>query len=363
VSLPRIFSKFLSKITFSGAILTIVRGDGTSFTINLGSLISDSAEKDGIGQNIAATYIKSLSKTDNVITFTYGNGKQGTIVMANSVDISYVQGLSSGTLVGTLTIDGVAHKLYCTTVENASTSKKGIVQLSSSTSSTSETEAATSKAVKTAYDLASTAKSAADAAKTAADAAKAASGVADATTSQKGIVQLSSATNSTSETLAATPKAVKTSYDLANTANTTATEAKTLATEAKTLAQSATEASGNIDLSGYMPKSGGTFTGGVFEQSVSMSGTAIEVNKGAVFTKTISANTTFSISGVPSGKAATFSLILTNGGSKTVTWPSSVKWAGGNAPALTASGKDILTFLTGDGGSTWYGVVSSIGAA
>lgn len=302
MSLPRIFSKFLSKITFSGAILTIVRGDGTSFTINLGSLISDSAEKDGIGQNIAATYIKSLSKTDNVITFTYGNGKQGTIVMANSVDISYVQGLSSGTLVGTLTIDGVAHKLYCTTVENASTSKKGIVQLSSSTSSTSEAEAATSKAVKT-------------------------------------------------------------SYDLANTANTNATEAKTLATEAKTLAQSAAEASGNIDLSGYMPKSGGTFTGGVFEESVSMSGTAIEVDKGAVFTKTISANTTFTISGVPSGKAATFSLILTNGGSKTVTWPSSVKWAGGNAPSLTASGKDILTFLTGNGGSTWYGVVSSIGAA
>ena len=38
----------------------------------------------------------------------------------------------------------------------------------------------------------------------------------DATTSQKGIVQLSSATNSSSETLAATPKAVKAAYDLAN---------------------------------------------------------------------------------------------------------------------------------------------------
>ncbi|WP_252389331.1 phage tail protein, partial [Escherichia coli] len=35
----------------------------------------------------------------------------------------------------------------------------------------------------------------------------------DATTAQKGIIQLSSATNSTSETLAATPKAVKTAYD------------------------------------------------------------------------------------------------------------------------------------------------------
>ncbi|CAM8489535.1 hypothetical protein ESCOCK398M_22175 [Escherichia coli] len=35
----------------------------------------------------------------------------------------------------------------------------------------------------------------------------------DASTTKKGIVQLSSATNSTSETLAATPKAVKTAYD------------------------------------------------------------------------------------------------------------------------------------------------------
>ncbi len=38
----------------------------------------------------------------------------------------------------------------------------------------------------------------------------------DASTTKKGIVQLSSATNSTSESLAATPKAVKAAYDLAN---------------------------------------------------------------------------------------------------------------------------------------------------
>ncbi|OMI52674.1 tail protein, partial [Escherichia coli N40513] len=35
----------------------------------------------------------------------------------------------------------------------------------------------------------------------------------DASTTKKGIVQLSSATNSTSESLAATPKAVKAAYD------------------------------------------------------------------------------------------------------------------------------------------------------
>ncbi|HAV9665807.1 TPA: phage tail protein [Escherichia coli] len=81
-------------------------------------------------------------------------------------------------------------------LEDASTTKKGIVQLSSATNSTSESLAATPKAVKAAYDLA--------------DGKYAAQ---DATTAQKGIVQLSSVTNSTSETLAATPKAVKTAYD------------------------------------------------------------------------------------------------------------------------------------------------------
>ncbi|EMV2938656.1 tail fiber protein, partial [Escherichia coli] len=60
----------------------------------------------------------------------------------------------------------------------------------------------------------------------------------DATTAQKGIVQLSSATNSTSEVLAATPKAVKAAYDLANgkqAADATLTALAALATAADKL--------------------------------------------------------------------------------------------------------------------------------
>ncbi|EFN8189930.1 phage tail protein [Escherichia coli] len=82
---------------------------------------------------------------------------------------------------------------------DASLTAKGFVQLSSATNSVSETQAATPKAVKAAYDLANEKYTA-----------------QDATTARKGIVQLSSATNSDSETLAATPKAVKAAYDLAN---------------------------------------------------------------------------------------------------------------------------------------------------
>ncbi|EFN7398816.1 phage tail protein, partial [Escherichia coli] len=82
---------------------------------------------------------------------------------------------------------------------DASLTAKGFTQLSSATNSTSETLAATPKAVKAAYDLANGKYTA-----------------QDATTARKGLVQLSSVTNSDSETLAATPKAVKTAYDLAN---------------------------------------------------------------------------------------------------------------------------------------------------
>ncbi|MEG9852442.1 phage tail protein [Enterobacter hormaechei] len=85
---------------------------------------------------------------------------------------------------------------------DASLTAKGFTQLSSATDSTSEVLAATPKAVKVAYDL-----------------AKAKYTAQDATTAQKGIVQLSSATDSTSEVLAATPKAVKVANDNAKAAN------------------------------------------------------------------------------------------------------------------------------------------------
>ncbi|HDC5133929.1 TPA: tail fiber protein [Escherichia coli] len=98
-----------------------------------------------------------------------------------------------------------------TDVPAASLTVKGTVQLSSATNSTSETQAATPKAVKAAYDLA--------AGKAPVSHTHPWSQITDvpaASLTVKGTVQLSSATNSTSETQAATPKAVKAVYDLAN---------------------------------------------------------------------------------------------------------------------------------------------------
>ena len=94
---------------------------------------------------------------------------------------------------------------------DATLTAKGFTQLSSATNSTSETQAATPKAVKAAYDLA-----AGKAPVSHTHPWSQITGVPAASLTAKGTVQLSSAINSTSEILAATPKAVKAAYDLAN---------------------------------------------------------------------------------------------------------------------------------------------------
>jgi hypothetical protein len=86
----------------------------------------------------------------------------------------------------------------------------------------------------------------------------------------------------------------------------------------------------------------------------------IDLNSGNFFTRTISGATTFTVSNVvAAGSTNSFILELTNAGSAAITWFSGVKWTGGTAPALTASGVDILGFYTHDGGTTWRGMLLS----
>ncbi|MNB71239.1 Phage tail fiber repeat protein [compost metagenome] len=129
-----------------------------------------------------------------------GSGRAQTLRMVIMVsDINTVE-LSIDTTLVMATQDYVDDKLaeheQSRRHPDATLKDKGFTQLSSATDSTSEALAATPKAVKTAYDLATGKYSA-----------------QDATTAQKGLVKLSSATDSSSEILAATPKAIKTISD------------------------------------------------------------------------------------------------------------------------------------------------------
>ena len=83
----------------------------------------------------------------------------------------------------------------------------------------------------------------------------------------------------------------------------------------------------------------------------------IDLTLGNVVTATVdTSGNTFTFSNpIATDDCSSFTLILTNGGSQTVTWPAAVDWAGGSAPDLTSSGVDILAFLTVNGGGVWYG--------
>jgi hypothetical protein len=119
---------------------------------------------------------------------------------------------------------------------------------------------------------------------------------------------------------------------------------------------------GNVDI---QPDGAGTVNFGdkdvkkpyfrdVAEWVVAMSGNDMDMEFGNVFTKTISGSQSLTISNPPaSGRCGIITLILTNGGTGTITWPTGTKWPGGSAPTLQASGVDVLVFMTIDGGTTW----------
>jgi len=73
-------------------------------------------------------------------------------------------------------------------------------------------------------------------------------------------------------------------------------------------------------------------------------------------TQTVSATTYTFDNPSDSGSSCSFTLILTNGASNSGTvWPGAVDWKDGTEPTLTSSGIDVLTFMTVDAGTIWYG--------
>jgi hypothetical protein len=75
---------------------------------------------------------------------------------------------------------------------------------------------------------------------------------------------------------------------------------------------------------------------------------------------TLTANCTFTFPTVGAG-GHSFTLILRQDatGGRTATWPASVRWPGATAPALStgANQVDVLSFLTVDSGTTWFGFI------
>lgn len=96
---------------------------------------------------------------------------------------------------------------------------------------------------------------------------------------------------------------------------------------------------------------------GTFKVQPTVAISALDINWSVAqtFSKTLAANSTFTFSNVTDGR--TIAVAITNtAGNFTVTFPASVKWAGGTQPVQTVGAKvDVWTFVRV--GSVTYGSV------
>jgi len=99
--------------------------------------------------------------------------------------------------------------------------------------------------------------------------------------------------------------------------------------------------------------------------AIGISGTvALDLSVGSVFRHTLVGNVTYTFINPPAaGRAGSFTLIIEQpAAAKTLTFPSSVKWAGDTTP--TAPGNSLVAiyvFVTTDGGTRWYGMQAGSG--
>lgn len=107
---------------------------------------------------------------------------------------------------------------------------------------------------------------------------------------------------------------------------------------------------------------GMTFSGSTKQNVQALGALDVDLSSQDFFTKSISASSTFTFSNPTASKAQAFVLELTISSAAVPTWPASVDWEDGVTPTLP-NGRNVIGFLTFDGGTTWTGVVGARAAA
>ena len=92
----------------------------------------------------------------------------------------------------------------------------------------------------------------------------------------------------------------------------------------------------------------------VFQYSTVAYTQTLDLSTGTTFSFTPSGATTVSLTNPPATGIAIGFTVEIIGDASAITWPSSVKWPAGVAPTATAT-KELYTFVTTDGGTTYYG--------
>ena len=158
------------------------------------------------------------------------------------------------------------------------------------------------------------------------------------------------------------PSTVSTSYTLTfPTAD--GTSGQVISTNGSGALSFVSASSGDVTLTGTQTLTNktieaGVFTNGYTEEVVTANTSTaytIDLANGSVQILTLTGNCTFTFPTVVSGKGFTLLLLQDATGSRTVTWPASVKWPASTAPTITATASKMDKYVFVANGSYWIG--------
>lgn len=114
-----------------------------------------------------------------------------------------------------------------------------------------------------------------------------------------------------------------------------------------------------------LPITGGKLISPIQEHVIGLEGTSVNIDLTTSnnFAHVVTGETTFTVNVKDDYGLQLGTLVLSNGGAFTVTWPSNFKWSDGTPPSLMASGIDVITFFTIDKGITFYAAQVMTGIA
>ncbi len=102
-----------------------------------------------------------------------------------------------------------------------------------------------------------------------------------------------------------------------------------------------------------------------FDAGNSGAAKTLDLANGNVQKLTLTASCTITLTSPASGAMRSLTLLVFQDGtgSRTITWPASLKWGNAGAPVLTttAAKMDIISLFTVDGGTNWYGALGAKG--